>query len=365
MVPAPSLPRRVRRRLAAPIATAAAVPGADRYRKHFHAAAHLWFLVGHGVSASPSLRQSHAMADADPGYWTRLGLPAGGVSRAQLGRSSHTRPLACFETLLAQVPTQAPATTGPDTIHIVDSSFLTLPATLAPWSAHGRHPPGVRVHTGYDLGAAIPSYLHVTGVETPDITAWRERDWTALRGWTVLMDGGYYSHADFRDLRAHDVSWVCPLNAQARVAVTADRPGPWPPTDAGDTILADQVITLGSPNNRTGAVLPGMRRITSRNRTGVVHRTITDRFDLRADEVMALYRKRWQIELFFRFLKHQLGVVRVLGYSRDAVVLTLLLAAIIAVLMMLLATARPDHITDIAWVRMIGQALTSALLRGG
>jgi Transposase DDE domain len=365
MVPVPTIPRRLRRLLAAPAAAAAAVPDADRYRKHFSAAAHLWFLLWHGLSASPSLRQSHSIALGEPDFWPRLGLPPSGISRSQLARSTHSRPLACFETLLARLRGMVTAPTRDAPIHIVDSSFVGLSATLCPWSQHGDHAPGVRLHTGFDLATAIPSHLVVSGAETPDITAWRERDWAELRGWTVLMDGGYYSHQDFAQLREHRVSWVCPLNAQARVEVTTAHGGPWPPTAAGDIILADQTITLGSPNNRNGAVLPGLRLVTSQNRDGAVHRTVTDRFDLTATAVVALYRRRWQIELFFRFLKHQLGGLRPLGTSRQAVELTVLLAVIVAILAVLLAEARPKHIPDIGWVRLLGRAVERLILRGG
>jgi hypothetical protein len=101
MIPATPLGRRIRRLLAAPIRTAATIPGADAYRKHFPASAHLWLLVWHTLAASPSLRQSHAAASADPSFWRQLGLPPGGISRSQLARSSTSRPLGCAETLLA------------------------------------------------------------------------------------------------------------------------------------------------------------------------------------------------------------------------------------------------------------------------
>ena len=242
---------------------------------------------------------------------------------------------------------------------------MGLSAKLAPWSQHGQHTPGVRVHTGFDLGTAIPTHLHLTAANTHDITAWRERDWTELAGWTVLMDLGYYSHADFQDLRAQRVSWICPLHEQARVAVATDHIGSWPPTTAGDVVLADQTITLGSPNNRTGTVLQQVRLVTSRNPNGVVHCTVTDRHDLVASDVVALYRQRWQIELFFRWLKHQLGVLRPLGHSPQAVLLTVLLAAIVAILAVLVIDARPKHLADIGWIRLIGRALERLILRGG
>lgn len=366
MIDANALSRRLRRLLAAPIAAAGQVPGADAYRKHFTAESHLWLLVWHGLAASPSLRQTHAAAAVDPQFWAQLDLQPTGVSRAQLARSSHSRPVDCMAQLLATLRNQVTSSARASSpLHLVDSSFLTLSAKLAPWSRHGKHAPGVRMHTGYDLGAALPSHLTLSLADTADITAFRARDWADLRGWTVLMDLGYYSHQTFAALREADVSWVCPLHDQARVDVTAAWPGVWERTRAGDEVLADQTITLGSPNNRGGAVVPDLRLVTSRNATGAIHRTVTDRFDLTAPEAVMLYRQRWQIELFFRWLKHQLGVLHPLGYSPQAVMLTLLVAAIIAVLAILLASDRPGHISDIAWVRMLGHALLLLFLRGG
>lgn len=367
MIPA-ALPRRLRRLLATPIRQAAAVPGANRYRKHFPATAHLWFLVWHGLSASPSLRQSHAMAMADPTVWARLGM-APGISRSQLARSSTSRPVACaeqlFMTLGARIPTgdRATATWGP--VHLVDSTFLTLSAALAPWSRYGRHPAGVRVHTGLNLALGIPEHLCFSLADTHDVRAFRERNWTAWRGWTVVMDRGYYSHQVFAALRAAEVSWLCPRHAQARVRVTTAWAGPWPRTPAGDEVIADQTITLGSPHNRTGAVVRNVRLVTSRNTRGESRCFVTDRVDLPATEIVTLYRQRWRIELVFRWLKHHLGVLHPLGHTPQAVLLTLSLAAILTVLAILLAADRPRHLSDIAWVRMLGQTLLLIVLRGG
>ena len=70
---------------------------------------------------------------------------------------------------------------------------------------------------------------------------------------------------------------------------------------------------------------------------------ITDRHDLAASEVPYLYRKRWQIELFFRWLKRQSGRIRPFGHSREAVWLTMMVAAIVAVLMMLARGVAPER----------------------
>lgn len=369
MIACTPLSRPVRRCLKQPVAHAASVPGADAYRKHFPASAHLWLLLWHGLSASPSLRQTHAAAAADPHLWAGLGLPPLGISRSQLARSSTSRPLACAEQLLAELRAALPARTVPDTVWgpvtLIDSSFVALSAQLAPWSQHGRHTAGVRVHTGSDLAQTIPEHLTVSLADTHDLAAFRARDWTELRGWTVVVDRGYYSHRTFAALLAAGVSWLCPLHAQARVVVLTDLPVGADPTPAGDVIVADQRVTLGSPHNRAGAVVPAVRLVTSRNRAGQLHRLVTDRVDLSATEVVTLSRQRWQIELFFRWLKHHLGILQPLGYSRHAIRLTLLLAAIVAVLLVLLAAQRPPHISDIAGVRALGTALFIALLNSG
>ena len=127
-------------------------------------------------------------------------------------------------------------------------------------------------------------------------------------------------------------------------------------------ILADETVTLGSSNHRGSTRVPAVRLITSQTATGTVQQLVTDRRDLPAGELVALYHQRWQIELFFRWLKHQLGVLHPLGFTRQAVELTLLLAAIVAVLLVLLTTARPPQLTDIAWVGQIANTLFLTLL---
>src|SRR5215211_6670294 len=292
VTPAAGCGRRLRRLLDPLVAEAAATPGADRYRKHSPARAHLWFLLAHVLGGGDSLRQTHADLAADEAEMARLGLPQG-ISRSQLARSSTSRPAACFEALLRAVVAVArrQATADPQRraltkVQAVDSTFLTLTAKLSPWSRHGGHAPGVRVQVGFDLAGAIPAALRLTLADTHDSTALAERDLADLAGWTLLIDLGYYAHRLFARLREAAVHFVCRLQAQAFYRVTASRPVAADPTAAGDAVLADQTITLGSPNNRRGAVLPGVRLVTSRNAAGVEHRFVTDRHDLTAAEVV-------------------------------------------------------------------------------
>jgi putative transposase len=363
VAPAPAVGRRLRRRLTPLVAHAAATPGADRYRKHFPAWAHLWILLWHSLSGSPSLRRTYdvLLRDGRHGKWLRLEQ---GVSYSQVARSSTSRPLACVEALLAEVIRAARRTAPADPlwrvlhgVQALDSSFIRLSAKLCPWAVHGGFVPGVRLQCALDLAAHLPTGIHLTIADTNDHEALRQWPLETLHGWTVLIDLGYYGHRLFAQLRAEGVHFVTRLHPQAAYRVTAIRYPLATPTPDGDVILADETIDLGSPNNRRGTVVPGLRLITTRNATGEVYRFLTDRHDLDAAEVAQLYRLRWRIELFFRALKRSWGLLHPLGYHPRAVHLTVLIVLLAAAISLLLE-ARPPGMSLAAWV----QVLTATLI---
>ena len=357
--------RQLRRRLEPLVAQAAATPGADRYRKHFTAEAHLWVLILHTLWGGESLRRTHATIPDIRPIARRWHLPAWSSLR-QLARSSISRPAACAEALLAEALAAARRQGSADPLWrklgraaALDGSFLRLSAKLSPWCVHGGYAPGVRLQALLELAPQIPDRLRLTLADTNDHQALASMDLTPWRGWTLIFDLGYYGHQQFVRLREHGVSFITRLNAQAHWTVTATRAVPLGPTPDGDVVLADWTVTVGSPNNRRGAVVPGLRLIISHNRAGVEQRFLTDRHDLTATEVLQLYRKRWQIELFFRWLKRQLGLLRPFGRSPEAVWLSVLLAVIVAMLMALLEPDRPPSISRIAW---LGQVVTTLTL---
>lgn len=353
----------VRRRLTPFIARAAATPGADRYRKHFPARAHLWILLLHMLWGNVSLRSTHASLTSSLGWWQRWGMERW-ISFSQLARSSSSRPSACVEALLTDVLTTVRAQAQHDPVArtlqrvaVLDSTFVRLSARLCPWSRHGGHTPGVRLQSLLELGHQIPTQVHLTLADANDHQALLAQDLPPVRGWTLLLDLGYYGHHALQRLRRAGVDFVTRLHPQAHYVRTATRPVPAGPTPDGDVILRDWTITLGSPRNRRGAVLSGLRLVSSCNPAGQLQHFLTSRQDLCATEIVMLYRKRWQIELFFRWLKQQLHLTRPLGYSRAAVWLTVLLAVIVALVLLLLAAAHPPGISRVAWLHALALTL--------
>lgn len=377
--------RRLYRRVQPLVRQAAQVEAGkpDRYRKHFMAVSHIWVLILHLAQGGHSLRQSHSRLGANPTVRRRLGLPPSKwVSLSQLARSSTSRGAECFEDLLEQLTHLVKRTPqlGKDAdwqvlnkTKALDSTFLRLSAKLSPWSKRGRSEAGVRVQWALELAPKIPQVLHMHTVQQNDhdaLQALVEQDPTPFVGWTLIMDLGYYGHRQFERLLAAGVHVLTKLHPQAAYHVTECRAvahrRDWRQKEH-DEVLTDETITLGSPNNRRGAVLPNMRLVTSRNPKGEVCRLLTDRFDLAAWEVVELYRRRWQIELFFRWLKRQLGGARPLGQSREAVWLTVLVGAIVALIWLLLDEMglRPSSMSRISWLGAVSVGLKLAINLSG
>jgi hypothetical protein len=365
--PPPALNRRARQTISPFIERAAAMPEADRYRKTFTAHAHLWMLLLHFWWGSDSLRQTYGRLRGCAAWLALWGM-ATVVSFSQLARSSTSRPVTCAETLFAEALAAARDQHPTDRqwrlltrVQAIDSTFLRLSATLSPWSQHKRATPGVRLQTSLDLIGRIPSWLRMTTSAVNDHEALRQLDLAGWAGWTLLFDRGYYGHQQLARLIEAGVHFVACCSEQAHFQQVRAHQPPFGLTPDGDAIDADAVVVLGSPSNRRGAVIPNLRLIGVTTRSGRQLKLVTDRHDLTATEIVRLYRKRWQIELFFRWLKRHLGVLRPLGRSKAAVELTLVLAVAVMLLLLVLDGQRPADMSRIAYA---GAMATMLMLTG-
>jgi hypothetical protein len=363
--------RRIRRCLDPLVHAAAATPGANRYRKQFSALAHIWVLLLHVLWSSPSLRCTHALLMTSDRWWQRWGMTAA-ISLSQLARSSTSRPAACLETLLADALAVARRRTTHDQhwrilqrVAALDSTFVRLSARLSPWSVYGGAPAGIRLQTLLDLDRLLPSTIRMSLADINDRTTLRQLDLTPWRGWTLLVDRGYYGHPQLARLQAAGVSFVARLISQARYTILESMPVSAGPTRCGDRVVLDARIRLGSANNRTGAVLDNIRLVISVNQHGQELMLVTDRHDLPATMIVELYRRRWQIELFFRWLKRQLGLIRPVGRTREAVWMTVLIVMIVAVISQLLAPEQPPGVSRVAWLHQLAMVICMAFFTDG
>lgn len=327
-------------------------------------------MLFHGFSGPLSLRESYAAFGACAGLRALSGLGRDddleeaplGVSFSQFAHSNTTRPAAYLGQLIPALVARvrqygrSPTTSLPPELQVLDSTFLRLSLKLAPWlpNKHKADVPGVRLQVRYTPALDLPEHILLTDTRSNDCQGLDQAiladpvQLAALGGQTLAVDLGYYSHRRFQRLLAAGVHFVSRLHQQATVRYEADLPVQQPLAAlaaARINLLRDQRVTLGSPNNRAGAVLAGLRLVTARveplakaARRGaqpVTYRLLTDRWDLSTAEVVQLYLWRWQIELFFRWLKSHVHLPRLLGYSPNAVELTVWLAIIVHLLTIL------------------------------
>jgi Transposase DDE domain len=376
----PHLTRRVRRwlagelrRLLPRLRDSAEACQADAGRRHFTAVGHACLLLFHGLSGSPSLEQSHARFASCAGLARLSGLAVLddqgevdpdllGVSYSHFALSNTTRPAqflaGIVPDLVARVRAAGALPEVPFPLELVtlDSTFLRLSLALSPWlpCSHRHDIPGQRLQVLFRPAADLPEGILLHTTRTNDCQGLDQlilddpQRLASLRDLTLAMDLGYYSHARFARLLAAGVHFVSRLQAQATVVVEADLEvqATWPELPPGRIrVLSDQRISLGSPTNRHGTVLAGLRLVRAEvaptaaaARQGalpVVYTLVTDRFDLPAELVAWFYVWRWQIELFFRWLKVHLRLTRPLGRSPNAVELSIWLVLIVQLLTVL------------------------------
>jgi hypothetical protein len=345
---------------------------ADSYRKSFDSFAHACFLLFHGLAGHASLRRSYAAFPFATGLRDLSGLALDpgtddlALSYSQIAASSTTRPAAFLAGFVGELAGRVRAGGGrlgrdlPPDLRLLDSTFVRLPLALASWlpGSGGHDVSGVRALFAHDPAEDLPDLLLLTDTRQNDCQALDEGllddpdKLAALHDQTLVLDLGFYSHARFARLRAADVHFVTRLHAQAAYVVDEERAVQTVLPDLAKgriAVVADHRITLGSPTNRAGAVLPGLRlieavvapqpRAARAGAEAITYRLITDRLDLDPAAAVQIYLWRWEIELFFRWLKRIIGLPRWLGYSPNAVALTVWLAIAVHLLTILAARA--------------------------
>lgn len=349
----------------------------DRYYKRYTTWAQTCFLLFHGLTQTTSLRQSYASFAACP-EWLQISglavLPPGsappdepllGIGFSQVAVSNTRRRPGFLAVLVrslqaAHGPT-TPLVPGLDQLVLQDSTFLALSFKLAAWlpvRATTRNR-GVKLQTQYEASADLPEYCWLSDLRQNDCTGGLDscvldqpERRAALRDRTLVLDLGYYSHRRFAALHAARIHLISRVQPQAQVTVLEQREIQqplWRGAAGRITVTADERVTVGSANNRAGGVLVGWRRVTATvapaaaaSRQGakpLVYQLLSDRWDLTALELVQAYLWRWQIELFFRWLKSHLQLRHLLGYSRNAVQLSIELVLLIHLLCVLAAQA--------------------------
>jgi hypothetical protein len=198
------------------------------------------------------------------------------------------------------------------TVYALDATTIDLCLSLFPWAQFRRHKSAVKLHTLLDLRGSIPTVVIVTGGQIHEVNILDQLIWEA--GAIYLMDRGYL---DFRRLyRIHQCGAFFVTRAKKRFdcrrlySQTVDKK---------TGLQCDQIVSLNNPVPKRGYPerLRRVRYYDVASKKRLVF--LTNNFLLPALTITQLYRCRWQVELFFRWIKQHLRIKAFYGTSENAV----------------------------------------------
>jgi hypothetical protein len=199
-------------------------------------------------------------------------------------------------------------------IHIVDTTVMELVANCMDWAKHRRRKAAAQTHMRLNLQSLLPEFVIVDIAAEHDNKRAREVCAGLHSGEIALFDKGFLDFEHLRDLDQRGVFWVSRAKENMDYSLVRKMP---PSTDTN--VLRDEIIVL---NNQSLAAPELMRRVVARVEVGGEEREmtfLTNNLEWIPVSVAALYKCRWQIEVFFKQIKQTLQLADFLGHNANAV----------------------------------------------
>ncbi|MEY4961244.1 MAG: hypothetical protein RL610_1423 [Pseudomonadota bacterium] len=199
-----------------------------------------------------------------------------------------------------------------NTVYALDSTTIDLCLSLFPWALFRTTKSAVKMHTLLDLRGNIPSFIHISDGKLGDVKA---LDILVLEAGAIyIMDRGYLDFARLYTMHLAQAFFVtrAKSNTQLRRIYSAV-------VDRSAGIICDQTVAFTGTTSHKGYPAH-LRRIRFKDpETGKTLVFLTNNFILSAVTICALYKARWQVELFFKWIKQHLRIKKFYGNSENAV----------------------------------------------
>jgi hypothetical protein len=267
------------------------------------------------LAGSESLRAIEAGLASHAGKLYHLG--ACEASRTTLADANAKRPCAAFIGLLTELMSRCEGALNrqiAEAVYLVDSTGFRLSGLSADWARFCAGVSGAKLHIVYNPDSARPSFAAVTPANVNDISV--AKTMPIRPGATYVFDLGYYDYGWWAKLDAAGCRIVTRLKVNTPLAVVHTNSLP-----AGSPVLSDCIghLPQRQARSRKNPFQDPVRELRVRAETGKILRIVTNDLDAPADEIAELYKRRWQIELFFRWVKHSLKIRHFFGTSENAV----------------------------------------------
>lgn len=271
--------------------------------------------------------------------------------RSTLADANNGRPCAVFTDLLALLMNCASRglrRKWGDMTLLIDATGLRLDQRCAEWARFSEKVCGAKLHVIYDPDADRPLYAAITPARTNDITA--AHAMPIEPGATYVFDLGYYDYAWWKKLDDQGCRIVSRLKTNTPLAVIEELPVP-----RDGAVRSDRIgfLPRRQGSGQRNPFGDAVREVCVRLDTGKTLRILSNDLDAPAEEIADLYRRRWAIELFFRWVKQVLKIRHFLGTSENAVTIQIAVALIGFLLLRMAQAGQTAIISPLAFARLV------------
>lgn len=291
----------------------------DKYIKSFSCWNQLLIMMYGQLSGCESLRELVCIITAHTPKSYHLGFGKSVITRSNLAKANANRECKIFEEFAYKMISIAQGKRITKEFEIsgrfyaFDSTTIDLCLNLFWWASFRKAKGGIKVHTLYDVVTQIPAFLHITEAKVNDMNAMDEIPYEPNAYY--IFDRGYFDLARLFTINLIGSNFIIRERGHLQYEIIEGEDL----LENPDNILYDQVIRLtGQQTRKKYPVL--LRRV---GYYSVEHKRtftyLTNNFGISAKYVVLLYKNRWQVELFFKWIKQHLNVKSFWGVSENAV----------------------------------------------
>ncbi len=329
--------------------------GYNRYTKHFTVWNQLKVNLYAQITGKMSLRDIETGLKVQHKDWYHLGLE--NVSRSQLAYVNQRRSFEIYRHLYYHIFSKCVAMAPKhkfrfkNPLQILDSSIITLCLSMFPWAKYSKTKGALKMHTLLDYKGAIPSFMVVTPGKDSDIKVAKQSNLPLCPDSILVADRAYVDFSWYNALNADGVFFVIRVKKNLNYEVLEEQTQ----FQKKKTISDKKILMTGV---KTSAQCPYPLRLVRLEEKGekpVI--LITNNFKFAASTITQIYKARWEIEEFFRWIKQNLKIKSFLGTSKNAVLIQIRTALIYYLLLAYIKFQTQYKFTLLHFVRVLREAL--------
>jgi IS4 transposase len=323
--------------------------GADESCRKLTSKRHFVAMLYGQFSGAVSLRE---IVTGTTSHETRLyHLGAAPVKRSTISDANQKRPYQLFAELFTVMLQQAHRglrRAAADAVRLIDSTSLHLSSLSSDWATFSTDVYGAKAHIVYDPHADQPVYFAVTPANVNDITA--AKAMPIEPGATYVYDLGYYDYGWWATMDDAGCRFVTRLKKNTPFTAVHENRVP-----RNSNIVSDRVGYLPErlATTRKNPLQVPVRELQVIIETGKMLRIVTNDLDAPAEEIADLYKQRWQIELFFRWVKQVLRIRHFIGVSENAVRIQIAIALIAFLILRMAQAAQKAVQSPLEFARLV------------